>query len=135
MSVRRDEREQRRAQYEDTVLRELTKVLLDPKKQAERIEGEQPRIRVEDVRLDTSEAEHSIAILFRDLDRPECLFGYDVDAMPDPDDLGDDKAAFANWKDAAEFYATIIWANWEETIYAFDSGLPKECSSEGINWL
>jgi hypothetical protein len=133
--VGRTEYEQWRAEYEGTVLHELTRMLFDPKKQAERIERDQPRIRVEDVRLDTSEAEHGIVILFRDLDRPGCLFGWEVDAMPDSDVLDDDKAAFADWRDAAEFYATIIWANWEERIYAFSSGLPEECSSEGINWI
>ena len=47
------EHEQRRAGYEQTLLRELEKVLLTPKNQARR-EQDNPPVRVEDVHSTTS---------------------------------------------------------------------------------
>ncbi len=119
--MRETDYEQRRVEYEHTLLSELRKVLLKPKSQARR-ELEKPRTRVEDIRIDTFEVGRQVVILFRDLDRPECLFGF---AWGPLEVLAD----------TAEIDATICWANFDETLYASDLGLPKECSPEGINWV
>jgi hypothetical protein len=95
--------------------------LLEPKRQARR-ELDRPRIRVEDVRIDTFKGERDVVILFRDLDRPECLFGFAWGLM-------------GVLEDDEYFDATICWANFDETLYAADLGLPEECSPEGINWV
>ena len=102
-------------------LRKLGKVLLTPENQAQR-ERDNPPVRVEDVRIKPSTEGRAVVILFRDLNRPECLFGYAWDHL---ETMADD----------AEIDATIAWANWEEEIYAAGYGLPKECSPEGINWI
>ncbi len=64
-------------------------------------------------------------ILFRDVDRPECLFGYALGPMEMLEDDPYDPYIFS----------TIVWTNWEEEIYAAGYGLPEGCSSEGINWI
>ena len=115
------EHEQRRAGYEQTLLRELEKVLLTPKNQARR-EQDNPPVRVEDVQLDTLGEVRTIVILFRDMDRPERLFGYAWGPM---EMLEDDPY----------ISSTIVWANWEEEIYAAGYGLPEDCSAEGVNWI
>jgi hypothetical protein len=38
-------------------------------------------------------------------------------------------------EDDAKMYVTIIWANFDETLYVSGLGLPKECSTEGVNWI
>lgn len=113
--------EQGRNEYERTFLTELRKLLLDPKIQAQR-EQDNPPVRVEDVRIETSTEGGAAVILFRDLNRPECLFGYAWDHLE-------------TMAEAAEIDTTIAWANWEEEIYTAGYGLPQECSPEGINWI
>ena len=73
----------RRGEYEGTVLRELHRILLSPDGQSRRFEDEGPgeKIRVEDVRLDASEPDHKVVILLRNLDRHECVFGFDMEAV------------------------------------------------------
>jgi predicted esterase YcpF (UPF0227 family) len=111
-----------RAKYEQTVLRELRKILLNPNKQPGRREegGLADKIRVEEVRLETSELDHKVVILFRDLDRPQCLFGYEMEAI--------------EWHEPGydlrfldpEIWTTIVWANFQERIVS--QPLPEGCS-------
>ncbi len=61
-------------------------------------------------------------ILFRDLDRPECLFGFTWGPV-------------GIIEDDEYFEAVVCWANFDEMLYAAGHGLPKECSPEGINWI
>lgn len=109
------------AEYDRTFLSELRKLLLSLKSQATR-ELDKPSVRVEDVRIDSFEDSRHIVILFRDLDRSECLFRFD---WVTPEEVDNDPC----------FSATVAWANFDETLYAVDLGLPEECSSEGINWI
>lgn len=111
-----------RAEYEQTVLRELRSILLNPNNQTRRREvgGLGEKIRVEEVRLDTSEPEHKVVILFRDLDRPECLFGFDMEAI-ERHEPGYD-LRFLD----PEIWTTIVWANFQERIVT--QPLPKGCS-------
>jgi hypothetical protein len=111
-----------RAEYEQTVLRKLRRILLNPNKQTRGREdgGLGEKIRVEEVRLDTSEPEHKVVILFRDLDHPECLFGFDMEAI--------------EWHEPGydlrfldpEIWTTIVWANFQERIVS--QPLPEGCS-------
>ncbi len=78
------------AEYERLVLQELRRILMAPGGQAENLErrGETHKgVRVEEVRLDDSGPEREIVVLFRDPGRPECLFGYRIEALETPDIL------------------------------------------------
>ena len=82
----------RTAEYERVVLEELHRILIDPGSQAANLarRGEtHGGVRVDRVYLDESGPEHEIAILFRDLDRPGCPFGYRIEAIETPDVLNE----------------------------------------------
>jgi hypothetical protein len=85
------------------------------------------KIRVEEVWLDTSEPDHKVVILFRDLDRPKCHFGFDMEAI--------------EWHESGydlrfldpEQWTTIVWANFQERIVS--QPLPERCSPGEITWV
>jgi hypothetical protein len=75
---------------------------------------------VEEVRLEGPSGEGMVAVLYRDLRRPECLFGWRMEATGpeyEPD-----------------IWATIVCANFLEHVIGTPHGLPAECSGEGITW-
>ena len=83
-------------------------------------EGTGSRVVVEEVRLEGPSGEGMVAVLYRDLRRPECLFGWRMEAMKpeyEPD-----------------IWATIVCANFLEHVIGTPHGLPAECSGEGITW-
>jgi hypothetical protein len=127
-----------KSDYEGWVSRTLHHYLIE-RDPGLRYEG---KIRVEDIRLDTSAPEHMLEILFRDDARPRCLFGWRFPATeadseapegvehPDPWEKG------LRGPEQAEVWAgTIILTNFEEHIEAAGLGLPSECESEGITWI
>ena len=65
-------------------------------------------VRVERVYLDESGPEHEIAILFRDLDRPECPFGYRIEAVETPDVLHGSASPYTDLSSAAQVWAEIV---------------------------
>jgi hypothetical protein len=65
-------------EYEALVLSWLRHHLTEEHK---RLRGEGWMIQVEDVRLDVSERERMLVILFRDDARPQCLFGWRFPSM------------------------------------------------------
>jgi hypothetical protein len=74
----------RTAEYERLVLEGLHQILIEPGGQDANLarRGEtHGGVRVERVYLDESGPEHEIAILFRDLDRPECPLGSRIEAV------------------------------------------------------
>ncbi len=84
--------ERERAAYERLVLEGLQRILIEPGGQAANLvrRGEtHGGVRVERVYLDESGSGREIAILFRDLDRPDCPFGYRIEAVETPDVLRD----------------------------------------------
>ncbi|QIN79270.1 hypothetical protein GBA65_12915 [Rubrobacter marinus] len=90
---------------------------------------------VESVELDVSGEEHEVVILVRDLMRPGCLFGWRTPAE-EPDVGFEYELHMAGTvKGAAESRATVVWVNLEEDLMAVGYGLPKSCSTEGINWF
>ena len=74
-----------RDEYESRVLLKLKQVLGDYE-----IIHKGSRILIEDVRLDKSGFPHEIHILFREETRPECLFGFRIDAAEDRSRLTED---------------------------------------------
>jgi hypothetical protein len=93
------------------------------------------RVRVQEVRLDTTGPEHQVVFLFRDLGRPECLFGYRAPALEDAGVLNARTSTYPHWKDAARVYAEGLFFNLEEELYALGYGLPGECSPDCIPWI
>ena len=110
-------------------------MLLDPHKQSSRPRAETGKVWVDEIYLDTSQPEHDVVILFRDLDRPQCKFGFGAAAVEAPYVLDEASSPYLSFTDAAECHAGVLWANFEEEIYAVGCGLPKSCASDGITWI
>jgi hypothetical protein len=90
---------------------------------------------VERVYLDESGPEHEIAILFRDLGRPNCLFGYRIEAVETPDVLDKATSPHTDLSSAAQTWAEIVWVLFEEEVFASGCGLPRDCSREAVTWV
>jgi len=83
---------------------------------------------VERVYLDESGPEHEIAILFRNLDRPDCLFGYGRGAVETSDVLHESTNPCTALSSAAQVWAGNVWVLLEEEVFAVGCGLPCDCS-------
>lgn len=128
-----------KSEYEDLVVRTLRHYLIE----RDPVLHYGGKVRVQDVRLDTSGPEHMLEILFRDDARPRCLFGWrfpateaDSDALeegiehPDPWEKG------LRGPEQAEIWAgTFVFTNFEEQIEAAGHGLPPECDPDGVTWV
>jgi hypothetical protein len=74
-------------------------------------------------------AEHSadhgehLAVLFRDPERPGCLFGWRWSWTEDPR------------REELEFAASMLRVNLEEDLLAEGYGLPEDCASAGVTWF
>jgi len=78
-------------------------------------------IRVEDVRLDVSDHERMVVVLFRDNARPQCLFGC---CFPSNDRLETDPEARRSWGlPQAVAWLSIVLTNFEKQILAAGSRL------------
>ncbi len=111
------------------------RILIEPGSQIPNLgrPGETHRgVRVETIYLDESGPEHEIAILFRDLGRPDCLFGYRIEAVETPDVLGEATSHHADLSSPAQVWAEIVWALFEEEVFASGCGLPRNCSPEVV---
>lgn len=86
-----------------------------------------PAAAIEDVRVWGSYPDVSIAILFRENRRPECLFGFHWGSVRP---WYDDDDSFAK---EPEGLATLIWANWDE-LFA-PGALPEDCDPTEITWI
>ncbi len=125
-------------EYERIVLWELRQILLEPGGQAENLErrgGTHEGVRVEEVRLDESGPEHEIVVLFRDLGRPKCLFGYRIEALETPDILREGSNPYLDPSSAPRGWAENVWVLFEEEVFAFGRGLPNDRSPEGVTWV
>jgi hypothetical protein len=117
-------------QYEGEVLGWLRKHLVETLSWLRR---EGWMIRVEGVRLDVSEDERMVVILFRDEARPQCLFGW---RFPSNDEEETDPEVRRAWgPPQAEAWVSIVLTNFEEQIMAEGHGLPSECDPESITWV
>ena len=126
----------RTAEYERVVLQELHRILIEPGGQAANLarRGEtHGGVRVDRVYLD--ESEHEIAILFRDLDRPDRPFGYRMEAVESPDVLNEATNPCTDLSSAAQVWAENVWVLFEEEVFAVGCGLPRGCSPEAVTWI
>ncbi|HET7480902.1 MAG TPA: hypothetical protein VFJ72_15465 [Rubrobacteraceae bacterium] len=126
----------RRAEYEQRVLQELRRILLGPGGEPKRFKDRGYRkIQVEDVRLDESKPEHELIILFRDLTRPECLFGFNMEAVERGQLIGPDDAHtfYTTLEDAAQGWTIVVWANFQERIIG--EPLPTDCLPDETTWV
>ena len=110
-----------RSDYQKRVLAGLRRLLLDPDGGPKRLgpEGTGERVMVEDARIEDYLEGEMVIVLYRDLLRPECLFGWKMEAQQDED---------------PEIWTTLVWANFCEHVIGTPYGLPAECREEGITW-
>jgi len=128
----------RTAEYERLVLEGLRRILIEPGSQAANLarRGEtHGDVRVDGVYLDESGPEHEVAILFRDLDRSDCPFGFRIEAVETPDVLNEATSPYTDLSSAAQVWAEIVWVLFEEEVFAVGCGLPRDCSPEAVNWI
>jgi len=94
------------------VLEGLQRILVEPGSQVAnfaRRGGTHGGVRVERVYLDESGPEHEVTILFRDLDRPDCLFGYRIEAIETPDVLNERTNHHSDLLSAARAWGEVVW--------------------------
>lgn len=122
--------------YEQKVLFWLRKILMenDP-----HIGSGKKQITVDEVRLEPGEPEDQVVILFREVARPYCLFGYRAPAREDIDPQVTEEQRKA-WYDpegmGPQVHADIIANGWlREHIEAADMGLPANCDPHNITWI
>lgn len=123
-----------RKEYERRVLAALRKELLEASPLVER-EG---RITMEDVRLETSVSPHRVQMLFREVARPGCLFGFWAPAVEEEEESSADPIVL----DTVEGYwgpedwaSTIVVTHFEEQVAALDLGLPPDCDPDATTWV
>lgn len=111
-----------RSDCHNHVLAELRRLLLglDGRPKPLGGEGTQERVVVEDVRMEDYPEGEMVIVLYRGLLRPECLFGWGMEAQG---------------AEEQEIWTTIVWANFCEHVIGSPRGLPAECRQEGITWM
>lgn len=117
--------------YEQRVLAQLQHDLLERNPQIG--QGEK-QITIDEVRLEQGRPEGDIVvILFREAERPQCVFGFRAPAHePTPQLLPDGQLGES---DDPEGWAFVIMANLREHIEAADMGLPEDCDPNDITWI
>jgi hypothetical protein len=123
-----------REEYERRVLATLRKELLEGSSLVER-EG---RIKMEDVRLDTSDSPHQVHVLFREVARPACLFGFRTSVVEDEEESLVDPIVLdpeEGYWGPEEWAGTMIVTHFEEQVEALGLGLPPDCDPEGVTWV
>ena len=93
---------------------------------------------MEDVRLETRASPHRVQMLFREVARPGCLFGFRATAVGDEEEpaaypivLG----AEGGYWGPEEWASTIVVTHFEEQVAAFDLGLPPDCDPDATTWV
>src|SRR5947209_5810793 len=97
------------------------------------------RIIFDDVRLEQGEPmEDMVVILFREVGRPHCLFGFRTLAH-EPPPMHSPEWQWQASEDPEggipQIHAEIIFVNLQERIEAADMGLPEECNPGSITWV
>lgn len=97
------------------------------------------RILVEDVHLEAGgQYGDEVVVLFREVGRPHCLFGYRREAYePPPADQPDWKWDESNdpQGEGPQVAADMIFAHLQERVEASDMGLPEDCNPNSITWI
>ena len=120
------------------MLEGLHRILIEPGSQAANLalrDETHDGVRVENIYLDESGPGHETAILFRDLGRPDCLFGYRVEAVETPGVLNEATSPHTDLTSAAQMWAENVWVLFEEEVFACGCGLPRDCSREAVTWI
>ena len=120
------------------MLEGLHRILIEPGTQVSNLrrpDETHDGVRVEGIHLDESGPEHEIAIPFRDLGRPDCLFGYRIEAVETPDVLSEATSHHTDLSSAAQIRAENVRALFEEEVFASGCGLPRNCSREAVTWI
>lgn len=124
-----------REEYERQVLHKLWHELMEDEPLVER----GGRIRIEDVRLDTSGTLHQVHILFRETSRPDCLFGYWAEAVEYEEEKFSEDPIVLDTEEGywgpEDWASTILVTNFEEQVEAVGLGLPPDCDTERITWI
>lgn len=121
-------------EYEHRVLLKLKEVL---GKDA-RLTHKGNLIQIKDILLNKSDSPHQIHILFREETRPECLFGFRMEAVENTAKLLADSIILSSIKG---YWGPEDWANmviathFEEQIEDIDTELPSDCISKGVTWV
>ncbi len=90
------------------------------------------QIIVDKVSLEQGEKGEVIVVLFRVLQRPDCLFGFRTDPSP-PLVLEPDGTTTLD--EGPEGHAEVIYVNLKERVEAADMGLPNTCAEKDITWI
>lgn len=124
-----------REEYEQRVLHKLWHELMEDESLVER----GGRIRIEDVRLDTSGTLHQVHILFRETSRPECLFGYWAGTVEDEEEKSSEDPIVLDVEEGywgpEDWASTIVITHFEEQVDAVGLGLPPDCDPKSITWI
>jgi hypothetical protein len=122
--------------YEQKVLAWLHTMLIehDP-----HIGSGEKRILVDEVRLEADGSEDDwVVILFREVRRPQCIFGFRTLAR-EPTPPGALEWQGKVWDDpegtGPQVDADMIVASLREEIEAADIGLPENCDPTSITWI
>jgi hypothetical protein len=94
--------------------------------------GSSYRLTVEDVRIERTDTGDDVIILFREASWPECLFEFGTFAMEPRDSSG---APYDPNPEYAESWASVVLANFEESLLAEGGGLPEACGPEDVTWI
>lgn len=120
-----------RTEYERIVLDSVRRSLLDPRRQETRLEsgGLGESVRVESVELDESKPEHEVVVTLRDTRQSERLLEWRMEAVES--DVLDRLTSTHLLQNAAEIHATIVWANFEESLVGSPHSAFREVPEKG----
>lgn len=119
--------------YEQGVLAWLKRELLE---QDPHIGQGEKRIVVDEIRLEQGRPEGDMAvILFREVQRPQCIFGFRMEARePGRPVLTTLDGRLEEVVDP-DGWAAVIYGNLLERVEAADMGLPEDCDPASITWI
>ncbi len=90
------------------------------------------------LRLDTSDSPHQAHLLFREVARLGCLFGFRATAVEDEEGSSADPVVLdpeRGYWGPEEWASIIIVTHFEEQVEAVNLGLPPDCDPESVTWV
>lgn len=125
-------------EYEDHVVRALHRYLIE-RDPGISYDG---KISVDAIRLDPSDPQHMVELLFRDGARPWCIFGWRFPATEADESPHTGVSRPTPWEtglrgpEQAEIWAsTFVLTNFVEEVEAVGFGLPPECEADSVTWV
>lgn len=83
-------------------------------------------IDIEETRLDSSETDPIVVVLFRNREHPECLFGWSMEAI---ESVPEDEEPMDR-----DIWNTVLWANFMEIMFSDRVRSGQDCA-DGITWV